>query len=259
MLCADSSTQTLIPQISTEYFTFTIIRLRLRAGILIQHQDINKVDLAIFDLDNTLLAGDSDYLWGQFLGENGYVDAEAHQKENDRYYKDYLEGNLDINAFLEFQFLPLAENDMQTILGWRTRFLDEKILPVMLPKATQLVEDHRNMGHKLLIITATNSFITSPIVDLFNIDALIAAEPEMINGEFTGKLSGTPSFAEGKVTRYEQWLQENNFEAATSWFYSDSHNDIPLLNKVTHPIAVDPDDALIAEAEKRDWPIISLR
>jgi len=217
------------------------------------------VDLAIFDLDNTLLAGDSDYLWGQFLGENGYVDAEAHQKENDRYYKDYLEGNLDINAFLEFQFLPLGENDMQTILGWRTRFLDEKILPVMLPKATQLIEDHRNMGHKLLIITATNSFITAPIVELFNIHDLIAAEPEMVNGEFTGKLSGTPSYAEGKVTRYEQWLQENNFQADTSWFYSDSHNDIPLLNMVTHPIAVDPDDVLKVEAEKRDWPIISLR
>jgi len=217
------------------------------------------VDLAIFDLDNTLLAGDSDYLWGQFLGENGYVDAEAHQKENDRYYKDYLEGNLDINAFLEFQFLPLTEHDMQTILGWRTRFLEEKIQPVMLPKAQKLVEDHRNMGHKLMIITATNSFITTPIAELFDIDDLIAAEPEMINGEYTGKLSGTHSFAEGKVTRYEQWLQENDFEIATSWFYSDSRNDIPLLNKVTHPIAVDPDDVLQAEAEKRDWPIMSLR
>ncbi|MFB3116719.1 MAG: HAD family hydrolase [Gammaproteobacteria bacterium] len=217
------------------------------------------MDLAIFDLDNTLLAGDSDYLWGQFLGENGYVDAEAHQKENDRYYDDYLKGDLDIYAFLEFQFRPLADNDMKTILSWRERFLDEKIRPVMLPKALKLVEDHRNMGHKLMIITATNSFITAPIVQLFNIDDLIAAEPEMTNGEFTGKLSGTPSFAEGKVTRYEQWLQENNYQPGTSWFYSDSHNDIPLLNMVTHPIAVDPDDLLKIEAEKRDWPIMSLR
>ena len=217
------------------------------------------MDLAIFDLDNTLLAGDSDYLWGQFLGENGYVDAEAHQKENDRYYDDYLKGDLDINAFLEFQFRPLAENDMKTILGWRERFLDEKIRPVLLPKALKLVEDHRNMGHKLMIITATNSFITAPIIQLFNIDDLIAAEPEMTNGEFTGKLSGTPSFAEGKVTRYEQWLQENNYQPGTVWFYSDSHNDIPLLNMVTHPIAVDPDDALRVEAEKRGWPVMSLR
>ena len=217
------------------------------------------MDLAIFDLDNTLLAGDSDYLWGQFLGENGYVDAEAHQNEHDRYYQDYLEGNLDINVFLEFQFRPLAENDMKTILSWREHFLDEKIRPVMLPKAIDLIEDHRNMGHKLMIITATNSFITIPIAELFNIDDLIASEPEMNNSEFTGKLSGTPSYAEGKVTRYEQWLQENNFEVSTSWFYSDSHNDIPLLNMVTHPIAVDPDDALKAEAEKRDWPIMSLR
>ncbi len=217
------------------------------------------MDLAIFDLDNTLLAGDSDYLWGQFLGENGYVDAEAHQKEHDRYYQDYLEGNLDINVFLEFQFRPLAENDMKTILSWRERFLDEKIRPVMLPKAIDLIEDHRNMGHKLMIITATNSFITIPIAELFNIDDLIASEPEMNNSEFTGKLSGTPSYAEGKVTRYEQWLQENNFEVSTSWFYSDSHNDIPLLNMVTHPIAVDPDDVLRAEAEKRGWPVMSLR
>lgn len=217
------------------------------------------MDLAIFDLDNTLLAGDSDYLWGQFLGENGYVDAEAHQKEHDRYYQDYLEGNLDINVFLEFQFRPLAENDMKTILSWREHFLDEKIRPVMLPKAIDLIEDHRNMGHKLMIITATNSFITIPIAELFNIDDLIASEPEMNNSEFTGKLSGTPSYAEGKVTRYEQWLQENNFEVSTSWFYSDSHNDIPLLNMVTHPIAVDPDDVLKVEAEKRGWPVMSLR
>ena len=215
--------------------------------------------LALFDLDNTLIGGDSDYLWGQFLGENNYVNAEAHQQENDRYYDDYLKGNLDINAFLEFQFRPLAENDIKTLLVWRVRFLDEKIRPVMLPKALKLIEDHRNMGHKLMIITATNSFITTPIAQLFSIDDLIAAEPETNNGDFTGKLSGTPSFAEGKVVRYEQWLQENDYQPRTVWFYSDSHNDISLLNKVSHPIAVDPDDVLKAEAEKRDWPVISLR
>jgi HAD superfamily hydrolase (TIGR01490 family) len=217
------------------------------------------VDVAIFDLDNTLLGGDSDYLWGQFLGENDYVDAEAHQLENDRYYNDYKKGDLDINAFLEFQFQPLAENDMDTLLAWRERFLNVKIWPAMLPKAIDLIEDHRNMAHKLLIITATNSFITAPIAKLFNVDDLIASEPELINGQFTGKLSGTPSYAEGKVVRYEQWLQENNITPSTSWFYSDSHNDIPLLNKVTHPIAVDPDDVLKAEAEKRGWPMMSLR
>jgi len=217
------------------------------------------VDLAIFDLDNTLLGGDSDYLWGQFLGENGYVDAESHQKENDRYYDDYKKGDLDINAFLEFQFQPLAENDMDTLLAWRERFLNVKIWPAMLPKAIDLIEDHRNMGHKLLIITATNSFITAPIAQLFNVDDLIASEPEMLDGKYTGILSGTPSYAEGKVIRYEQWLEENNITPGTSWFYSDSHNDIPLLNRVTHPIAVDPDDVLKAEAEKRGWPVMSLR
>ena len=217
------------------------------------------MDLAIFDLDNTLLGGDSDYLWGQFLRENGYVDGEAHQKENDRYYDDYRKGILDINAFLEFQFRPLAENDMQTILAWRERFLEEKIRPLILPKAIKLIEDHRNMGHKLLIITATNSFITAPIAGLFQIDDLIATEPEIVNGQYTGKLSGTPSFAEGKVSRYEQWLQENTIKVETSWFHSDSHNDLPLLNKVSHPIAIDPDDALNAEAKKRGWPVMSLR
>jgi len=217
------------------------------------------VDLAIFDLDNTLLAGDSDYLWGQFLGENGYVNAEAQQKENDRYYDNYLKGQLDINAFLEFQFRPLAENEMKTLLEWRERFIEEKIRPVMLAKAIRLIEDHRNMGHKLMIITATNSFITAPIAKLFNVDDLIASEPDMLDGKYTGKLSGTPSYAEGKVTRYEQWSQENNITPNTSWFYSDSHNDIPLLNKVTHPIAVDPDDVLKVEAEKRGWPVMSLR
>lgn len=217
------------------------------------------MDLAIFDLDNTLLGGDSDYLWGQFLGENGYVDAEAHQRENDRYYDDYRKGDLDINAFLEFQFQPLAENDMNTLLIWRERFLNVKIWPVMLPKAIDLIEDHRSMGHKLLIITATNSFITTPIAKLFNVDDLIASEPEILDGKYTGKLSGTPSYAEGKVTRYKQWLQEHNITPNASWFYSDSHNDIPLLNKVTHPIAVDPDNVLKAEAEKRGWPMMSLR
>ena len=217
------------------------------------------MNLAIFDLDNTLLGGDSDYLWGQFLGENGYVDAEAHQKENDRYYDDYKKGDLDINAFLEFQFQPLAENDMDTLLAWRERFLNVKIWPAMLPKAIDLIEDHRNMGHKLLIITATNSFITAPIAQLFNVDDLIASEPEMLDGKYTGMLSGTPSYAEGKVIRYEQWLQENNITPGTSWFYSDSHNDIPLLNKVTHPIAVDADEVLKTEAKKRGWPVMSLR
>lgn len=215
--------------------------------------------LTIFDLDNTLLAGDSDYLWGQFLGENGYVDAEAHQKENDRYYNDYLKGVLDINAFLEFQFQALAENNMETLRNWRTRFLAEKIRPTILPKALKLIEEHRKKGHQLMIITATNSFITTPIAELFNIDNLIASEPEINNGQYTGKLSGTPSFSQGKVVRYRQWLAENNCTISASWFYSDSHNDIPLLNQVSYPIAVDPDAILQAEAKQRDWEIISLR
>ncbi len=217
------------------------------------------MNLALFDLDNTLLGGDSDYLWGQFLGENGYVDAVAHEQQNAAFYQDYRRGCLDMHAFAEFQLRPLAENTMQTLLNWRQRFIDEKIRPIILPKAVELVETHREKHHELLIITATNRFITAPIAALFGIDHLIATELEIRDGEYTGRLSGTPSFAEGKITRYEDWLNERDCRPDTSWFYSDSHNDLALLKQVTHPVAVDPDDILKHVAEQSDWPIISLR
>jgi HAD superfamily hydrolase (TIGR01490 family) len=215
--------------------------------------------LAIFDLDNTLLAGDSDYLWGQFLVEHGIVDAEHYERENLRYYREYQAGTLDIQSFLAFQLRPLAAHDMTTLHGWRDRFMREKIEPIILPKAQALIENHRRQGHTLLIITATNRFITGPIAARLGVANLLASEPAIHNGRYTGDVAGVPCFREGKVVRLESWLSESSLTLSESWFYSDSHNDIPLLEKVTHPAAVDPDAQLMEYAKKKDWPVMSLR
>ena len=215
--------------------------------------------LAIFDLDNTLIAGDSDCLWGEYLSECGYVDSENYKSTHDRFYQDYLDGNLDIFAFLEFQLKPLAENDRHILESWRDEYIQKKIKPIILANALKLVEQHRQQGHELLIITATNRFLTEPIAHEFDIDNLIACEPEIVDGQYTGKVIGTPSYANGKVTRFNEWIAEKNNSIDESWFYSDSHNDIPLLRMVNHPIAVDPDDSLKQEAVKSGWKIISLR
>ena len=218
------------------------------------------VKLAIFDLDNTLIGGDSDYLWGRFLEENNYAfHTPAQRKKHDSYYDDYQQGKLDIGDFLAFQLQPLAENQHDILHAWRMRYLEEKIKPIILPKAKALVEKHRVQGHQLLIITATNSFLTQPIAELFGIDSLIATEPELRNGSYTGRVSGIPSYAEGKVVRYQAWLAEHQYQPEQTWFYSDSHNDLPLLERVTHPVAVDPDAILQAQAKQRGWLVISLR
>ncbi|MDP1708078.1 MAG: HAD family hydrolase [Gammaproteobacteria bacterium] len=215
--------------------------------------------LAIFDLDNTLLAGDSDYLWGEFLVEHGIVDAEHYQRENLRYYREYQAGTLDILDFLAFQLHPLATHDMATLQRWREQFMHEKIEPVILPGACALIEHHRRQKHTLLIITATNSFITGPIAARLGVDTLLATEPELKQGRYTGAVAGVPCFREGKVTRLEAWLREHSLTLEESWFYSDSHNDIPLLERVTYPTAVDPDAQLAAHARANGWPAISLR
>jgi HAD superfamily hydrolase (TIGR01490 family) len=215
--------------------------------------------LAIFDLDNTLIAGDSDCLWGEFLTEQGYVDSEAYQTGHEKFYQEYVNGVMDIHAFLEFQLKVLADNDRNQLEEWRKNYIEEKIKPRMLPKAIELIDEHRQKGHELLIITATNQFITEPIANEFKIDNLIACEPELIDGQYTGKVVGTPSYAGGKVTRLNDWLENHEQKLEESWFYSDSHNDIPLLQEVDHAIPVDADDALRTEAEKRNWPVISLR
>lgn len=217
------------------------------------------MSLAIFDLDNTLLGGDSDYLWGQFLIEKGIVEREYYELENQRFYDEYLAGTLDIDAFLEFQLRPLAAHDMATLHAWRNQFLREKIQPVMLPKARELIQRHRAQGDELLIITATNSFITAPIAVEFGVPNLLASEPEIIDGQYTGQVEGTPCFREGKVVRLDAWLTDRTFDLREAWFYSDSHNDRPLLEKVGHPVAVDPDETLKQHAEGKGWPVISLR
>jgi HAD superfamily hydrolase (TIGR01490 family) len=215
--------------------------------------------LALFDLDNTLLDGDSDYLWGCFLVEHGIVDGEHYEKENRRFYDQYLEGSLNIREFLRFQLQPLAHHSHEQLSRWREQFLREKIEPILLPRARSLLDKHRQQGDELLIITATNRFITAPIAERYAVPHLLATEPEMLDGEYTGGITGTPCFQAGKVERLQAWLDERGLTLKDSWFYSDSHNDLPLLEKVTHPVAVDPDDKLKATARERGWPVISLR
>ncbi len=217
------------------------------------------MSLAIFDLDNTLIRGDSDYLWGQYLGEIGAVDADYYRREHDRFYQDYLDGTLDIHEFLRFQLGPLKNNDPETLHRWRADFLEVKIRPVLLPKAIDLLDRHRQAEDTLLIVTATNRFITEPIAETLGVEHLIATEPELRDGHYTGEVAGLPSYAAGKVARLGTWVQEHHAQLDDSWFYSDSHNDLPLLETVTHPVAVDPDDILREESKHRGWPIISLR
>lgn len=215
--------------------------------------------LAIFDLDNTLLNGDSDYLWGQFLVEKGVVDGDSYEKENQRFYDEYKAGTLDIMEFLRFSLKPLAEHDMATLQDWHATFMQEKIIPIMQDKAHALVNRHRDAGDTLLIITATNSFVTAPIATAYGIDNLLATEPQQHEGRYTGEVNGTPCFREGKVERLNAWLTETGLDLDGSSFYSDSHNDLPLLEMVDTPVAVDPDDTLSNHAEQRGWAIISLR
>jgi len=215
--------------------------------------------LAIFDLDNTLLAGDSDYLWGVFLAERGIVDPDHYERENERFYREYKEGRLDIHEFLRFSLAPLARHSPDELAAWREAFLAEKIEPIVLPKALDLVQRHRDAGDLLLIITATNSFVTGPIAARLGIPNLIATEPVLRDGRYTGEVDGIPSFREGKVLRLEQWLEAHGASLAGSSFYSDSHNDVALLERVDHPVAVDPDPALAALAAARGWQILSLR
>ena len=218
------------------------------------------MSLAIFDLDNTLLRGDSDHAWGEFLVEQGAVDRERFASENNRYYAAYLAGTLDIYEFLEqHQLRPLAEYDRAMLERWRTEFVRTKIAPLITPAARALVEQHRARGDTLLIITATNRFITAPIAEAFGIPHLIATEPEEVNGEFTGKVTGVPSYREGKVERLSEWLNDRHESLDDSWFYSDSHNDLPLLNLVDHPVAVNADETLADYARTRGWTMIELR
>lgn len=220
------------------------------------------MNLALFDLDNTLLAGDSDFQWAQFLIEQRALDRELHEARNLEFYEQYKAGTLDIHEFLDFQLKPLARHSRSQLDAWHREFMTTKILPLIAPGARKLVERHQLDGDLCIIITATNSFVTAPIAHTLGIEHLIATEPEQIDGEFTGQVSGVPCFREGKITRLEEWLNQHNLTWLSflqSWFYSDSLNDLPLLGKVTHPVAVDPDATLRSHADEHGWPIISLR
>ncbi len=217
------------------------------------------MSLAIFDLDNTLIGGDSDYLWGEFLVKNQLIDAEHYRRENARFYQDYQNGTLDIYEYQAFSLQPLSQHPMSVLQQWHQRFMREMIEPILLSKARALIAQHKAQGHRPLIITATNSFITRPIGEQLGIHELIGTEPEIQNGRFTGRVAGIPSFQQGKVTRLKAWLEQQQEDLNDSYFYSDSHNDLALLELVTHPVAVDADPRLSEIAKQKGWKQISLR
>jgi HAD superfamily hydrolase (TIGR01490 family) len=217
-----------------------------------------EVSLAIFDLDNTLLDGDSDYAWGQYLVDKHIVDGKTYRQENERYYAAYRDGTLDIYAFLAFSLHPLASHPRAQLEKWRADFMQTRILPMIPEASRRLVAQHRDAGDTLLIITATNRFVTEPIALEFGIPHLLATDPEMRDGEYTGGVSGVPCFREGKVERLQAWLEQHGQTLENACFYSDSHNDLPLLNLVDRPVAVNPDEELARVASDNQWPVLNL-
>lgn len=215
--------------------------------------------LAIFDLDNTLISDDSDHRWGEFLCERGIVDAEWFGRENDRFYDDYQRGELDIEAYVRFALAPVAGRSFEEIAELRADFMATCIEPLMLPAAERLLQSHRDDGHRLLIITATNELVTRPIAERLGVPDLLGCAVEVVDGRITGEPTGTLTYKEGKVARLQEWMSEEGESLEGSWFYSDSHNDLPLLEAVDHAVAVDPDPILKETASQRRWPIISLR
>ena len=219
------------------------------------------IKLALFDLDNTLLSGDSDFEWAQFLMERGVLDRSEYEAKNEGFFRQYQSGTLDIREFLEFQLEPLARHPRAQLEEWHGEFMRAKIEPMIRPKGVELAQRHLGEGHLCAIVTSTNAFITAPIARRLGFDHLLATELEVKDGEFTGRPYGTPSFRDGKVTRVLAWLEARSLSFASfsaSWFYSDSQNDLPLLERVTRPVAVDPDEVLRSEALERGWQILSL-
>lgn len=217
--------------------------------------------LALFDLDHTLLPIDSDYEWGQFAVRLGIVDASHHRSENDRFYRQYQQGTLDIHEYLSFQVGPLGAHSCEQLADWHARFMDEVIRPAIRPTALELVARHLDAGDLCAIVTATNEFVTGPIAKAFGVEHLIATTLECVDGRFTGRARGTPTYREGKVARTGDWLRAlghdwGSFER--SWCYSDSSNDLPLMSHVTDPVATNPDDRLAAHAREHGWPVLRL-
>ena len=215
--------------------------------------------LALFDLDETLIAIDSDHEWGNFIIRKGLVNESAYRFRNEQFFSDYKKGTLDINAYLAFTCSILTNYSIEELNEFRREFVSSFVTPFILPKGIELIKYHRDNNDRLLVITATNQFIAEPIVSLLGIDTLIAPKPEIKENHYTGRILGTPSFGEGKVNRLREWMTKEGETLDGSFFYTDSHNDLPLLRAVSNPVAVDPDDVLRAEAEKEKWLIISLK
>jgi len=217
------------------------------------------VSLAIFDLDNTLLHGDSDHAWGEFLCEQGIVDIELYRQANDNFYHQYVAGTLNIYEFLEFALKPLKDLPHEQLTQLHLQFMKEKVEPMITEKAEALLRHHRDRGDYLLIITATNKFVTGPIAKRLGVDDIMATDPEEVDGQYTGKVAGIPCFQGGKVKRLNTWLANSDHTLEGSYFYSDSRNDLPLLEVVENPVAVDADETLTQIATERGWPVMSLR
>jgi HAD superfamily hydrolase (TIGR01490 family) len=215
--------------------------------------------LAIFDLDHTLINGDSDYLWGEYMVANKIVDADVYQRENKAFLDDYLRGDLDNETYLKFALKPLTQYPIDRLHAWRSDYVSHWIKPIVAKGTQALLDKHRAQGDELIIISATNLFITAPIAELLGIDQILSTEPEIIDNQYTGRYLGTPTFKEGKVTVLNEWLKNSNHSLSNSYFYSDSINDLPLLEKVSIPIVVNPDEKLSIVAQSRNWQILDLR
>ena len=239
---------------------FALYSARLLTPFISSASSPATMRLALFDLDNTLLAGDSDFEWAQFLIEKEVLDREVYEARNRHFYEAYKAGTLDIHEFLNFQLKPLSRHPRKQLDLWHAEFMAQKILPIITQKSRDLIDSHREDAR--VVITATNSFVTAPIARELGIENLIATEPEEVSGEFTGRVKGVPSFREGKIVRLKDWMAEHGIAwpaVEQIWFYSDSLNDLPLLSIVSHPVAVDPDETLKEHALKHDWRVISLR
>ena len=215
--------------------------------------------LTLFDLDNTLISDDSDFLWGQFLVERNIVDPVEYAEKNQMFFEHYDQGVLDIDRYLKFSLKPLSLHSIEQLNKWRTDYIDNVIRPIIAKGSWDIIDEHRSRGETLMIISATNLFITQPIADLLDIPHILATRPEIVNNRYTGNYIGTPTYQTGKVTALNEWLEYNDMDLSGSTFYSDSHNDLPLLELVDHPIAVNPDAILQQAAEENNWPIIDLR
>lgn len=217
--------------------------------------------LALFDLDHTLLPIDSDYSWGQFTQTLGWVNPEVFGRQNDAFYAHYQAGTLDIHAYVRFATEAFRLRPLEEAQAAHARFMREVVQPAIRPQALALLQKHRDAGHRIVIITATNEFVTRPIAQALGVQELIAVELERdAQGRYSGEILGIPSMREGKVKRLQQWLdaQGLDWDGVESTFHSDSCNDLPLLERVNHPVATNPDATLRAVAHERGWPILDL-